>query len=137
MRETLTGTFMKASDASAAEGMDVDICTPWKLSGLGREVSYQAGWGAGPSVDANNGQGWKLQFSNDPAAGLAPAAGIGARPTDYPASAMIAPSQPNGQASNTILEAKSIGRYSRLYFVAGTGGNGVLPTCDFESDPIS
>ena len=132
MQTTLTGTFLKASDGTAATGMDVDIVTPWSLVGAGNQVSYQLGWGAGPN--AGESGGWKMQFSNDPTAGGTAAGGIGARATDYPGDMLGGPpSQPDSSAGNTILSCESIGRYSRAYYVAGTGGTGVLPVGDMES----
>lgn len=119
MHTLLTGTFLKASDGTAAVDMQVDLVSPALRVGVDGMVSYQLGWGAGPVGS------FKLQFSN------VPRPGYDARWTDYPSDAYAgSATQPSGTASDTILRVQSMGEYCRAYWDATSGGTGVLPEGD-------
>lgn len=118
---TPTVSWYKASDDSAATGLNVDIHTQWFRCGPRDRPSFQALTAAGITC------AYKLQFTNQD---------MRADPTitptmvnDYPTGAIpYSPTQPAGAGATTMICVESIGEWYRAYSTASAGGSGVLPT---------
>jgi len=115
MSKTLS--FYKASDGTAATGMNVSVIGSWVPCKIGQPVSFQMLNPTGPAGT------WSLQGTNeDPAVFNSSASAVST--SLY----WGAPAQPAGTAGSTSITVQATHENMRPYYTPATGGTGVVPT---------
>lgn len=119
-------SWYKASDDTAATGLNVDVHSQW----------FRCGPRDRPSVHVVTPTSitcaYKVQFTNwDVSADVTATPKVGSieAVSDFPSGAYTAtPTQPAGSGASTMIAVDSLGEWFRIFSTASSGGTSTLPT---------